>query len=430
MTMKQILLLLLITTTDLCAQIKQNSVLLMNATAHIGNGDVINHSLVGIKNGKIILVANALTTTPDKSQYDSVINLEGKHIYPGMIAADVSIGLVEVEAVRATADQEETGNFNPNARALVAFNTDSKIIPTVRANGVLMAQTTPRGGILSGASSVMKLSAWNWEDAVIRTDDGLHLNWPASVSHRRWWMETQDHEPENHYVRNVSEIEGFFKSAKAYYEEKDHPLIDVRFEAMRGLFDGSKTLYVHCNYVKEITGAVNFCRDLKISRLVIVGGYESWMVTDMLKENKVAVILRRLHELPLRAEDDIDLPFKIPALLQKAGVLFCLGNAGDQEAAQSRNIPFLAGTAAAYGLTKEEALMSVTLNAAKILGIDKSVGSLEVGKDATLFVSLGDALDMRTNNVVGIYIQGQPVNPKTFQYDLFKKYEQKYMIGK
>lgn len=411
------------------AQSKFKSVLLLNGTAHIGTGEVINKSLIGIKNGKIVAVANALTITPNKSDYDTVIDIDGKHVYPGIIAMDVPIGLVEIEAVRATNDANETGKFNPNARTLIAYNADSKVIPTVRSNGVLLAQISPRGGIISGSSSLVKLAAWNWEDAALKADEGIHMNWPRSFKRNGWWAEPGATDRENKYLENVTEIESFFKEAKAYLQQKNSDKKDLRFESMRGIFEGKQTLFIHCNYAKEITGAVNFCREFKITKIAIVGGYDSWMLTDLLKENKVAVVLGRLHELPLRAEDDIDTWYKIPYLLQKAGVLFCLGNSGDQEAAQSRNIPFLAGTAAANGLTKEEALAAVTLNAAKILGMEKQIGSIEVGKDATLFVSKGDALDMKSNLLVYAFINGESINLNNFQYDLYRKFDAKYKSG-
>jgi len=405
---------------------KNKSVLLLNATAHLGTGEVINSSLIGIKNRKIVTVANALTTTPNLKEYDTVIYLDGKHVYPGMIATNVALGLVEVEAVRSTHDDNETGTFNPNVRSLVAFNTDSKVIPTVRSNGVLLAQSTPRGGTISGSSSVMKLNGWNWEDAQLKADDGIHLNWPKTSQGGGWWAEPAEATKNDKYAERITEIKKFFTEAKAYNESTEHKEKDLRFESMRGIFDGKQNLYVHASFVKEITDAVLFCKEMKISKIVIVGGYDSWMVTDMLRENKISVMLRRIHELPQRAEDDIDLPFKLPYLLQKAGILFCLENSGDQESAQSRNIPFLAGHTVGYGLTKEEALMSVTLNAAKILGIDSQCGSLEAGKDATLFVSNGDALDMKSNDVVLAYIQGEQIDLNTHQKELYEKYMKKY----
>ncbi len=401
------------------------SVLLINGTAHIGNGQVITHSLIGVREGKIATVANILTTPYDASLYDTVINIEGKHVYPGLIATNITLGLSEVEAVRSTLDFRETGLFTPHVRALVAYNTDSRIIPTVRSNGVLLTQAVPRGGVLSGRSSVMMLEGWNWEDAVYRADEGVHLQWP-SFFRRRWQAGAIETSRNDSYQERLLEIRQFFTEAAAYVARKDPERKDLRFEAMRGVFDGTRNLYVHASYVKEITDAVSFCRQLGIARIVLVGGYDAWMVTDLLKENRVSVILRRVHELPVRPEDDVDLPFKLPFLLHKAGVLFCLGGEGDQEASQARNLPFLAGTAAAYGLNREEALMAVTLNAARILGIDKTTGSLEAGKDATLFVSDGDALDMRSNRVTMAFIKGRPLDLRTYQQELYRKYADKY----
>ncbi|HAA01418.1 MAG TPA: amidohydrolase family protein [Flavobacteriales bacterium] len=402
------------------------SVLLMNGTAHLGTGEVITHSLVGIRDGKIVLVANALITNPNKSEYDTVINIEGKHVYPGFIATDVTLGLIEIESVRATADFAEVGAYNPNVRAVVAYNTDSKVIPTVRSNGVLISQIVPRGGVLSGTSSIMRLQGWNWEDAALQNEDGVHMNWPRFFQNTGWWAEPGETKANDRYQERLDEMKKFFREAKAYAEVKEHERIDVRFEAMRGLFDGTKNLYIHASFVKEITDAVFFCRDLKITKIVIVGGYDSWMVAEMLKENKVSVILQRVHELPSRPEDDIDLPYKLPALLHKAGVLFCLGNEGDQEAHRTRNLPFLAGTACAYGLDKEIALMAVTLNAARILGVSDRIGSLAQGKEATLFVSEGDALDMRTNKVTMAWIQGKAVDLNDHQKELYKRFSDKY----
>ena len=165
-----------------------------------------------------------------------------------------------------------------------------------------------------------------------------------------------------------------------------------------------------------------------VKKTVIVGGTDAWMVTDLLKENNVSVMVNRVHDLPNNEDDDIDLPYKLPALLQKAGILFCLENSGDMEQIHTRNLPFLAGTACTYGLTKEEALSSITFNAAKILGIDKQVGSLEVGKEATLFVSTGDALDIKTNNVEWAFIRGKKLDLNNEQKALNERYLQKYGI--
>ncbi|HEX8516625.1 MAG TPA: amidohydrolase family protein [Bacteroidia bacterium] len=424
--MKKIIILLVLTSH---LSFAQKSTLIMNATAHIGNESVIENSVIGIKDGKITLVANAETAKIDQSGYEEIIDAKGKHVYPGFIAPNSTIGLTEIEAVRATNDFRETGTTLPNVRSLIAYNTDSKIIPTVRGNGILMAQITPRGGLVSGTSSVLMLDGWNWEDAAYKADDGIHVNWPRMQS--RKYSDDDNiypapYEKNKDYTRQAAELKKLLSDARGYNETKQKEEKNLRFESLKGLFNGSQALFIHVNNVKEIIEAVNFAKANNISRVSIVGGKESWMVTDLLKENNVSVMVGRVHDLPDRTDDDVDQPYKLPALLHKAGVLFCLNNEGDMEAMGARNLPFLAGTAAAYGLTKEQALMSITLNAAKILGIDKTAGSLETGKDATLFISTGDALDMRGNNVEKAFVKGRSIDLNNDQKDLYEKYKKKY----
>jgi imidazolonepropionase-like amidohydrolase len=169
--------------------------------------------------------------------------------------------------------------------------------------------------------------------------------------------------------------------------------------------------------------AIDFAKEFGFD-VVIVGGSDSWQIADLLKQNNIAVILNQLHALPNMMDDDIDQPYKTPAMLQKAGVLYALND--EHEESRFRNLPFNAGTSAAYGLTKEQALQSVTLNTAKILGVDDRIGSLEVGKEANIVVSQGDLLDMRTNIVLHAFIQGRDVNLDNKQKQLYERYKYKY----
>ncbi|TXB64839.1 amidohydrolase family protein [Vicingus serpentipes] len=395
------------------------SILLMNGFAHLGNGKVIENAAIGIKDGKLTLVADARVIKLEQNAYDTVINIQGKHVYPGIIAPNSTLGLVEIDAVRATDDQREAGTYTPHVRSIIAYNTESKITTTVRSNGVLMGQITPRGNYISGTSSIVQFDAWNWEDAVYKEDDGVHLNWYAMFN--RW-----NGKANKNYGERVEELKEFFANAQAYSKENNYEEINLRFEAMRGVFSGEQTLFIHANFVKEITEAIDFGKKFDIKKMVIVGGYDAWRVSDMLKDNNVAVILRRVHELPIHEDDDVYLPYKLPKLLFDAGVLFCLENSGDMETMGTRNLPFYAGTAAAYGIEKEEALKLITLNTAKILGIDSTTGSLESGKDATLFISTGDALDVRTNNVIAAFIQGRLIDVDNHQKKLYRKYSEKY----
>ena len=406
------------------APAQTKSILIEGCTVHTGTGEVITNGAVGFKNGVIDYVGD-LASAPT-ANYEERLNYSGKHLYPGMIVPDITLGITEIGQVRATHDERETGQWNPHVRSIIAYNTESDVTSTVRTNGVLMGQITPRGGTFSGTSSVVHFDAWNWEDAVIRMDDGIHLNWPNMYRRSGWWSSGSSHRPNKDFGDKLAELREFVADARAYAQRTDQVEKDLRMEATRGLFDGSKTLYIHVSYVKDIIEAVNLKRDYGIEKMTIVGGYDSWMVTDLLRENKVSVILQRVHSLPNREEDDIYATFNLAKKLQDANVLYCLSYTGDMEGMGSRNLPFTAGTAAAYGLTKEQALAAISLNTAKILGIDEQVGSIEIGKQATLFVSTGDALDMLTNNVERAFISGRDIELNNRQMELYRKYKEKY----
>lgn len=402
------------------------SILLLNGTAHLGTGEMINRSAIILENGKIVKVMNALTNTINNADYDTVIDIKDKHVYPGFIAVNSTLGLMEIGAIRATEDFEEIGTYNPNVRSIIAYNTDSKITPTIRTNGVLIAQVTPRGGVISGSSSVVNFDAWNWEDALVKEDIGIHLNWPRFMKSSGWWSTPGDTKKSKNYMERTKDINMFFDEAAAYNKANNEGDKDLKLEAMKGLLNGEKILYVNVSYIKEINDVINFKRKFKLKNVVIVGGYDSWMVTDRLKENNISVVIQHIHSLPNQPEDDIDLPYKLPKLLHDAGVSYCLQYYARMEQMGTRNLPFVAGTAIAYGLSYEEGVASITLNAAKILGIEKELGSIEVGKNATLFVSEGDALDMRTSNVVIAFIDGRMINLDNHQSRNYNKYKTKY----
>jgi imidazolonepropionase-like amidohydrolase len=404
------------------APAQSESILIVAATAHLGTGEKIENAAIGFVNGKINFVGRAEKV--DRKSYQQVIEAKGQHVYPGFIATNSTLGLQEIGSVRATRDQYEVGTFRPNVRAVIAFNTDSEITPTVRTNGVLMGQITPRGGTVSGTSAVVHFDAWNWEDAAIEMEDGIHVNWP-SMYHRHREGGKVDIQKVKTYDQSRHEIERFFGEAKAFCQGGSKQ-VDLRFAAMCEVFNGDKRLYVHADGIKEIKEAVAFKNEMGINHLVIVGGYDSYLCADMLREQNVPVILRRVHSMPWHSADDIDLPYKLPKLLEDEGVLFCLQNAGGMEQMGTRNLPFYAGTAVAYGLTYEQGVAAISLNAAKILGVDKQCGSLEKGKDATLFISEGDALDMMTNSVSFAFIQGRQIDLDNRQKQLYRKYMGKY----
>jgi imidazolonepropionase-like amidohydrolase len=388
-----------------------------SATIHTVNG-VINNGYFVTENGIITHLGDRYES---RTGDPAAVDLNGKHIYPGFIALNTTLGLSEIDAVRATLDYNEVGVIIPNVRAAIAYNTDSRIIPTVRSNGILLAQVTPSGGLVSGSSSVFKMDGWNWEDALYKADDGIHLHWPNMYVNTGWWAEPGETVKKENQ-KELENLEKFFGDALAYYKAGIPAEINLRLEGAKGLFDRSKNLYVHVDYVKGIIAAVAFAEKFG-ARLVIVGGGDAWLVTDLLKEKGVSVIITGTHRLPGRSMEDVDLPYKLPYLLQKAGVLYAISCQGAWE---QRNLMFNAGTAVAYGLSREEALQAITINPARILGIDSSAGSLAVGKAATYFISSGDALDMRTHNVEAAYINGRSIELRNHQEDLYRKFSEKY----
>ncbi|MFM7731253.1 MAG: amidohydrolase family protein [Flavobacteriales bacterium] len=408
------------------AAAQTKSILLKNATAHLGNGQVIQNSMVGFREGVIDLVADATTIRMAPGRYELEIDAYGMHVYPGFIATNSTLGLLEIDMVRASNDMSETGTFKPSMRTAPAYNTDSEIIPTVRSNGILTAQITPRGGTIAGSSSVMQLDAWNWEDALIVEDEGMHMQWPG-VIHRHGERGKVDVMKVKTYDQQIREIELFFNEAKAYCDAK--PLLtDIRFEAMCDIFAGKRTLYIRAEDATSIREAVQFLDRMHIKTAVIVGGYESYLVADLLVQRNIPVLLRRLHEYPMYVDEDVDLPYKLPQMLHQAGVRFALQNEGDMERMGTRNLPFYAGTAVAYGLPYEQAVRSITLEPAIILGVDSMLGSIEIGKRATLFISKGDALDMRTNQVTHAFIDGRQIDLSSKQTELYERYRTKYEI--
>lgn len=403
------------------AEAQSEPILLKGVTAHIGDGTVIENAMIGFNAGKITLV-DGVNASVDESGY-KVVNLNGKHVYPGFILPNSTVGLREVDAVNAMSDNDEQGVYNPNVRAIIAYNTDSEVIPAIRYNGILMTQSTPTGGVISGSSSIVQLDAWNWEDAAYVTDNAIHLNWPRKQYGPRWWLGETESRPNPNYDKTVQELEQFFKEAKAYSEEDTHEDTNLKLEAMLGLMDGSKALHIHTNSAKSMIYSVNMAKAMGVKNIVIIGGYEAMLIKDFLKHNNIPIVLRDIHTLPGEDHEDTVRPYKLPKELSDAGITYCLGYGN---ANRARNLPFFAGTTVAYGVDYEKAVHSISGAAANILGIGDRVGTLTKGKDATLFVSEGDALDMRTNKLLHAFIQGREIQLNARQQWLYEKYSKKY----
>lgn len=404
------------------APAQQGQILILGATAHLGNGNSIANSAIAFDKGKLTMVADATLIRFDRKQFQKIYDASGKHVYPGFIAANAQLGLIEIDAVRATNDKAETGTMNPNARAIVAYNTDSEVTPTVRSNGALLAQICPEGGVLSGSSSVVQLDAWNWEDAAVKMDEGQHLNWPVMRTASPFGGGPQEAKPAEQYDKEVGAIKRYFEEARAYAQIDKPAVSNPRFEAMKPLFTGNQTLYIHTNEAKMIRDAVHFAASMGL-KMAITGGSDAFLEAALLKEKNITVVLERTQRLPMREDEDVDQPFKTAKMLHDAGVNFVFSM---ESAWQQRNLAFQAGQAVGAGLPYESAVVALTLNTAKLLGVDTNYGSLETGKSATLFISEGDALDMRTNQVTAAFIDGREIDLDNKQKYLNRKYSEKY----
>jgi imidazolonepropionase-like amidohydrolase len=393
---------------------------IIGAVIHTGDGQVIGDGVITFDQGIITAVGSASDNIDTRGH--QVIDVQGRHVYPGFVLPNTTLGLLEVNSIRATSDVVEEGDINASVRAAIAYNTDSEIIPTNRFNGILTAQVTPKGGLISGSSTVMKLDGWNWEDAMLAEDVGLHLHWPSYTNRRynseRGEFETVDND---NYVGQTRLLHDLFQNALTYTGQP----LNLNLQAMQPLLNGAAKLFIHADQAREILSAVRFARSYGVEDVVLVGARDALQVQDFLVAENIPVIYERVHALPTQAWYDVDAPFKTPFLLQEAGIQVGIGG-GDTSLDGQRNLAFFAGTAAAYGLDRETALSLITRNNADILGVGDRVGTLQVGKDATLFVSEGDALDMRTSKLIGAYIQGRDIDLFGTQQQLYERFREKY----
>ena len=401
------------------APAQSEAISITGATAHIGDGTVIKNATIVFEGGKITAMGT------DAATKGNVIDATGKHVYPGFIAPSKTLGLIEINAVRASNDQAELGEIIPHVRSLIAYNAESKVVESMRPNGVLLGQITPQGGRISGTSSIVQFDAWNWEDAAVKVDDGIHLRWPDSFRQgRRRLGEDPGYKPNKDYTKDVAAVTTFMNGAMAYGKAESKEM-NPAYAAMQGIFDGSQKLYVYADGEREIIDAVTIAKKGGAKHVVLVGGYHAYKITDFLKKHNVPVLVQFTHNRPVFDYEDYDLPYKLPKLLGDAGLLVGIQNANASNF-QTRNLPFYAGQVVGQGMDKEQALSLITGNTAKILGIDSDYGTLAIGKSATLFISDGDALDMMGNQLTHAFIDGRNISLETHQTELWKRYMGKY----
>lgn len=410
---------------------QDHPIALVGGTIHPVSGPAIEGGTVLFDAGKIVAVGRDLVLPANTE----TIDISGRHAYPGMIDGYTHLGLMEIPMVRATNDHTETGRINPNAKAQVAVNPDSELIPVARSGGVLSVLSVPGGGLISGTSALMQLDGWTWEEMTVKPVVGVHVRWPQMAPIYTWWQEMKAQEQIQARDKALEEIRQTFDEARSYAaacracaEGKGVPPdYNARWQSLIPVLEGKVPLVVDADEIQQIQSALAFAEREHV-KVILLGGYDAPECAELIKQLDVPVVVGGVHRLPRRRDDPYDTPFTVPARLHQLGIKFCI--AGADRASMVRNLPYHAGTAAAYGLPADEALKAVTLYAAQIFGVADRLGSLEAGKDATLFVGTGDPLET-PSQVTLAFVGGRKIDLNNRQQRLWEKYQEKYRrLGK
>ncbi len=374
--------------------------------------------------GKIKAIgADALTQAGDATRVDA----SGLRLYPGLISANSSLGLIEIEAVRATVDTAEVGAVNPNARAQVAVHADSNLLPVARAGGVLTALSVPHGELIAGQSALINLAGWNYEEMTVKPSVAMHIYWP-SVRMPDWLPKPAIEQALKTAAENLRILDATFADAIAYRakaQAKQNGARDLRLEALQPVLSGALPLFIHANELTQIRGALNFAAKYKL-KLTLVGALDAWRVADELKAANVQVILGSPFNLPMRRSESYDVQYSAAAKLNAAGVKIAIaGDGSGMDTSLEKNIAYLAAQAAAFGLPADQALRAITLSAAEILGVSDRLGSIDVGKDANLILVRGDVLEI-TSPIERIFIAGVDTPMTSRHTELCERYQSRY----
>lgn len=381
----------------------------------------IENGTLLIREGKIAAIGKDVDIPIEATRVD----VSGMSVYPGLFNSDGRLGLVEVNSVRATRDFSEVGQINPNVRVEVAVNPDSELLPVTRSGGVLLSLTVPEGGLVSGTSAILQMDGWTWEDLTLKAPVGLHINWPRIRGGKK---EKSGESEESPAEKSIRELRSFFENARAYHANRSArpPIglnLDLRFEALNPILKREIPIIVAAESAAQIQSAVSFAVEQSV-RIIIYGGYDAEACASLLKKHDIPVIIGGTHRLPRRRSDPYDAPFTLPNRLRLAGVSYCIAANDSFGAPNTRNLPYQAGHAVAFGLPHNEGLKAITIYPARILGVSDRVGSLEIGKDATVIVTTGDPLET-TTQVTRAFIQGRAIDLSDRHKSLWKKYRER-----
>ena len=420
---------LLFSNNQLPGKDQKRPILLRGGTLHTVSGDILIEFDLLFAEGKIITIDEQIQPSPETD----IIEIYGKHVIPGFIAGFTRIGLTEISAVKQTNDHAETGDFNPNVRANVAYNPDSDLIPVTRSNGVLVINSVPSSGTIPGQSSVMALDGWTWEDATIKHPTALNINWPNMYLNFNKNIKKKEKTQKEEYNKYIRGIDQLVRNVRAYHHRKNakerkaehKQKSDLRLESMIPFIIYKEPIHIKANDIRQIEAAINWAKEHELN-IVIIGGRDSWINPKLLVENNIPVILLGVQVTPARRFEPIHLPYRLPSILYESGVHFCISlDPGYPMDGHVRTLSDEAMRAASWGLSKKQALRSITLSAAEILNIDDRLGSLEPGKDATFFIADSEPLTQITNPIKA-FIQGRELDLTDRQKNLWEKYKEKY----
>jgi imidazolonepropionase-like amidohydrolase len=417
------------------APAQSRAVVIRGATIHPVSAAPIENGVIMLSGGKI----EGLYTEQQFAEMEKVaswaapgplfVDGKGKHVYPGMIAPYTQLGLDEIAMLDASRDFNEAGDFSPEVRAIAAVNADSNNLTVTRSNGVLAAGVFPQGGTMPGQPAVIKLEGWTWEDMAVSRSIGTVIEWPSMRPVQSFFVRTPEAEQRKRTRQQIDTIDAMFRAAKSYVVAKNtdpSTPTDLRYEALRACVEGEpktrKPVYITANDVDQINAAVAWAAEHEL-RCVIVGGYDAPLCSELLKKHDVPVIVQGTLRFPKRDDSDYNQTFALPAKLKELGVRFAISSG--EETPHERNTPYAAGMAMAHGLSHDDAIRSVTLSAAEILGVADHLGSLEKGKDATVIVTTGSPLEI-TTQIVDAYVDGKRLDLSNKQTKLYEKYKERY----
>lgn len=427
------LLFMLIAPAALVAASADGTYLIRGATIHTMAGSDIENGSVLIRDGKIAGVGRNLAAPKGAK----VIEAKGMQVYPGMIDAGTEVGLVEVNEVRETEDTNELGRFNPQLVALTAVNPSSEHIPVTRVNGITSVATMPEGQLISGQVSLIHLDGWTTDEMGIKARAALHMRMPfiQMGAGRRFVLDNEAGgapvaggagfaAAKRNFDKQMSDLNDFFESARRYKLAKEAKAPDFRpdlkMEAMIPVLDGQEPILVTAIREREIRDAIAFADKQKV-KIILCEAPEAYKVTKEIKEHDIPVILGPVLALPMDEDDPYDRAYTTAADLDKAGIRFAFATLSGGANLASRNLPYQAAQAVAFGLPHEDALKALTKNAAEIWGMGRQLGTIEEGKFADIIVTDGDPLETKTQ-VVDLFIKGKLVDLYNRQKDLYEKY--------